>query len=548
MFSVHKLGNFTTATALVGLFLSLFTHVDTSRMVIDALAQTGCVGNPNVKPPFVNGCPLPPRALNLIIQGDLRFFGGDPTGVNDSEPALVAALGSGIVSIYLPQGSYVFNHNLPAITQSGIKICGAGMGATQIFINTTTGDAIAVGDNISLPTNITLCDLSLISNATRTSGALLKVINARNFLGNNLYIGNAVVGSVTNQPFDGVVFAGSSSSNALNYQLTNFYVTGATNKNVYIGGSGIYVQGATLQNGYITWGKWGLYLDNVSGGTFENLNVLLASSDNIVINPLTGSSPGVFWTFWNMVFADASTGGSGWDLLGTGHITGFNCVQCWGSSNAVDGMSVSNTNVDRAIITNSIFTGNTTLAINWAATNSTNVIIADNHFEGNPGLAFASPLNNASNVVRDNTPVTGVRATLTTPVVAVDGSHNIVHDQTFNLGGSTISSFTTIETITPSTVTNIFETGSVHVTTGAYTNTTGHQDVCDAVQNFFIANAAPTVSSNPTCPANAPKWKLVVSGNDIQVQVSSDDATNTILTGMARVVVQAPAGNFQWSF
>lgn len=124
----------------------------------------------------------------------------------------------------------------------------------------------------------------------------------------------------------------------------------------------------------------------------------------------------------------------------------------------------------------------------------------------------------------------------------VDATNNALVDRRVFRQSNAISAFTTILTITPATVTSVFTEGVVEITLAGDTNSIGGST--KVMWWFDISNAAPTVGAMAASPAythgSPGQAKLVVSGNNILVQIASNDATHT-LGGVVEVKTIIPA-------
>lgn len=103
-----------------------------------------------------------------------------------------------------------------------------------------------------------------------------------------------------------------------------------------------------------------------------------------------------------------------------------------------------------------------------------------------------------------------------------------------------VTSWATIRTIAPSTITNIYTMGVVYLKAMGYTVSQGN-GLRLSKWNFAIYNATPTVAVIGTDETSgfAPQCRLILSGNNILVQVQSNDGTNTF-EGMAIVEISCP--------
>jgi hypothetical protein len=101
------------------------------------------------------------------------------------------------------------------------------------------------------------------------------------------------------------------------------------------------------------------------------------------------------------------------------------------------------------------------------------------------------------------------------------------YSETQSFSASPITAFQTFRTITPSTITSLYQCGIVEVRMMGYTATNGPGSIV-AIWQFSYDNAVPTVVliDAKQSVANAPQVQLLPSTNDVLVQLASSDATN----------------------
>lgn len=137
--------------------------------------------------------------------------------------------------------------------------------------------------------------------------------------------------------------------------------------------------------------------------------------------------------------------------------------------------------------------------------------------------------------------------------IKVDGYTNIfqgnvgVNDttihRTYSLGLYSVTAFTTIATLTPST-TATFAAGLIRCDLGGNTATagSGHRT---SVWTFDVPNAATTAAvlgADVTSGAAPPNFRLNISGNSIQVQAQSSNGVNALSVGYMSCTYEIPAG------
>ncbi len=105
---------------------------------------------------------------------NVKDFGAVGDGVTDDTAAFNAAIGSGNVSVYVPEGTYIVSESSGSACislKSNLKISGAGMGVTVIkrADNATTSfERMMYGVGVS---NVTVSDLTLDSNGANQNSA-----------------------------------------------------------------------------------------------------------------------------------------------------------------------------------------------------------------------------------------------------------------------------------------------------------------------------------------------------------------------------------------
>jgi hypothetical protein len=131
---------------------------------------------------------------------------------------------------------------------------------------------------------------------------------------------------------------------------------------------------------------------------------------------------------------------------------------------------------------------------------------------------------------------------------------NFVHEETIDIAG--ISLWQTIMTITPQTVTNIYLHGKIKAEILAATGGVG-MGSRKSEWDIQISNGAPTVSIPTGWPADlttgnaVPSFRIVTSGNNIQLQVQSSNGLNAFESGFAAITAYLPnaaayAQPFEW--
>jgi hypothetical protein len=126
--------------------------------------------------------------------------------------------------------------------------------------------------------------------------------------------------------------------------------------------------------------------------------------------------------------------------------------------------------------------------------------------------------------------------------MAVGSAIDFVHREAIRCAIAT--TWLTVRTLTPSTVTNIFAYGRVHATVCGVTDTLGGGSTRQEWA-FSIANGAPTVAiigSASNAGAAPPQFRLNVSGNTIQIQIQSNNASNILRNALMALEVIAPDG------
>lgn len=170
------------------------------------------------------------------------------------------------------------------------------------------------------------------------------------------------------------------------------------------------------------------------------------------------------------------------------------------------------------------------------------------------GNASASHINVDGNVFSAS--ASGAQAwTLGTGLtdIKIDGDTNIfqgnvgVNDttirRTYSLALYSVTAFTTIATLTPST-TATFAAGLIRCDLGGNTATagSGHRT---SVWTFDVPNAATTAAvlgADVTAGAAPPNFRLNISGNSIQVQAQSSNGVNALSVGYMSCTYEIPAG------
>lgn len=113
---------------------------------------------------------------------DIRLWGADPSGTNDSTAAINAAIASGL-PLFVPAGSFkISTLNSPLQGQS---ITGINPSASQFISNAGTGDILPINNSF-----VTISNLGILASVGRTAGCHIH-IRASSVTIANFYLGAA---------------------------------------------------------------------------------------------------------------------------------------------------------------------------------------------------------------------------------------------------------------------------------------------------------------------------------------------------------------------
>ncbi|HHT9158218.1 MAG TPA: hypothetical protein ACFYEA_11545, partial [Candidatus Tripitaka californicus] len=128
----------------------------------------------------------------------------------------------------------------------------------------------------------------------------------------------------------------------------------------------------------------------------------------------------------------------------------------------------------------------------------------------------------------------------------------LYHRSMFRFNDITNSAWTTIATISPSTVTNVHRRGYVKAVVSAQRDTVGGGHLRISQWEFNINNAAPVpafIGSDTTVgtPGSIPNFRLATSGNNVLVQIQGGSANNSDGTAFLEIYLPYDASGATWS-
>lgn len=284
----------------------------------------------NIKPNTVLGNPDPTASKPavpteaFVASVDVRQFGADPTGVNNSAPAIQAALnyvGTSGAKLTFPAGKFKLDAAV-ALTlptgSKGVSIQGAGAGQTTLYWPNAAG-----GLSLTLSTykqNVTLRDFALttgvagggtalsVTNTSCSAACSLEptsIIDHVTAMGDdgpsNIFYWNLgfLVTSISNVTLTNNFITGNSAFNADGIKLISSaahlgagYTFGANNFSCLNRGLiyGDYIQGVMVGAGNnFVCGNYGIYVATGTPGTLEQLSVVGSSFNHSISSIYIGA-------------------------------------------------------------------------------------------------------------------------------------------------------------------------------------------------------------------------------------------------------------------
>jgi hypothetical protein len=297
----------------------------------------------------------------------VKDFGAVGNGITDDTAAIQAAINAAAVfnasriddklkgaMIFFPRGEYLITSTLTLNTMnhSGIGLVGAGVGATILKLNITSGDAIIIGNSIGTHSeqikNNLIADMTVYSVPVMSANsAVLRLINTifatiDNFnVSENPSFPNPIISDPPNNTTYNTAFTRvrncivleSTSDNLLNFQtyMNRLNLNNGENGVVIGTPSGYLVQDVYISNSIIAQQiSNGILIANGNGIYLADGSTLYCRT-GIVTYPAAGKFVGaVFATNW---VADTSVT-DGWKIITDGGTTsGVKLVNCWSSNN-----------------------------------------------------------------------------------------------------------------------------------------------------------------------------------------------------------------------
>lgn len=258
---------------------------------------------------------------------DVRRYGADPTGTNDSTLAINTAISvtqfvgfGGLV--YLPTGKYLVGSTgvyVTATTQNGFVIAGdRGPYATTIINGSTNQPALSFGDGVSLRSHIGVRDIyfSQSSSVTAVAGNCAILFNKIQ----TGFIDNVIVSSSAGSPYTAVILTGCVNNilravRVAGCLLDGFQFTATTD--LFATDCYSEVQG---NNGYTLNGTQGCYFKSCI--TFQ-----CAGSGWWLVSTNPASLPNFNNTFENC--GGDTSGAANWAITDSSNTT---WLECWGAT------------------------------------------------------------------------------------------------------------------------------------------------------------------------------------------------------------------------
>jgi hypothetical protein len=118
-----------------------------------------------------------------------------------------------------------------------------------------------------------------------------------------------------------------------------------------------------------------------------------------------------------------------------------------------------------------------------------------------------------------------------------------------DIGGSTITTWTTVRTFVPSTIAD-FYVGMMEITISGRSNSTGNRGTRISRWEIDVNKTAPSVAliGSDVLLGTPPQVQLIVSSDNVLVQIQSDDAINSIYSGVVKInAVLSGDGGALWT-
>lgn len=255
---------------------------------------------------------------------DVKDFGAKCDGVTDDttaiNSALTAAMALSGATVQFPAANCIVS-TLTNINVKGVLIKGAGVGATKIITNATTGDVFWFG-NPGVPFNECggIEDLTIQSNVTRTNGYAIRIDGCEQGIINNIKLattggngidfgrtgGLATIWFVENSDIEiNGSFIGIRTVHGIERHFNNLWLRGTS----AVGSRGVQILGDGAD--------WWTDVDVVA---FE-IGILVDSASN-----------DISWLHMENVLSDTNTL-YGFQFTGANIINGTDLLSCWSSSN-----------------------------------------------------------------------------------------------------------------------------------------------------------------------------------------------------------------------
>jgi len=256
----------------------------------------------------------------------VKDFGAVGNGSTDDTAAIQAAITSLVATggtVYFPIGEYKVTSTI-TWANNNIFLEGAGLGATTISTFIASGNVFAItnasGGGIS--------NLNIIADTTQTSGAGVHLTNCY-----NVKVSDVVIGYGLNV---GVQIDGGAGQFV--NTIENFIISDCFN-GIALGVTGTQPQDTFLTNGIIGSCTNAGILVKQSSGLYASSIDIISCATGFSTFPDTAKS--VVNSFFTDVLCDTCTGSGFAFISNGGTVEQVNMVNCWGSSNTINGMILS---------------------------------------------------------------------------------------------------------------------------------------------------------------------------------------------------------------